>query len=102
MKRYKRKLTEEDMIDNTKENRDIQINNIAEDFAEWMSFCYGLYIGHQDGFDSLKNNYMKEGLSIAKINVKIKKLKTADDIYYYREDMLSKIFSLKKKLGVYK
>jgi hypothetical protein len=101
MKRYKRRLTEEDMIENTKENRDQQINNIAEDYADWMATAHDLYVNHTHGHDYSVKMFMKEGLAIAKSSVKSRGLKTADDIYLYREEMLSKIFRLKKKLGIY-
>jgi hypothetical protein len=39
-------------------------------------------------------------MAIAKANVKSGGLKTADDIYYYREEILSHIFRLKKKIGI--
>lgn len=99
MKRYK-KLIEEEMIDNTDENRKLQIHNIAEDYADWMAEAHCAYVGHRSSHEFTKKLFMKEGLSIAKANIKSMKLKTADDIYYYREDMLSRIFRLKKKLGV--
>lgn len=98
MKRYKLTLTEQ--LDNSPEVRNQLIESGAEDYAEWMALCHCAYIGNKSSFNDKVKEFMKEGLRIIKTNVKVKKLKTADEIYEYIDDIRSKIIKLSNKIGL--
>jgi hypothetical protein len=100
MKRYKFKENDDDYysIDNTKENRDMFIRMIAEDYADWMATAHDAYVNQEHSHEFTKGLFMKSAMGIAK--AASKRNKTVDDLHEYREDMLSRIFRLKKKLGI--
>ena len=97
MKRYKNSFKEQ-FIDDTPEVRNHLIESGAEDYAEWMAICHCAYIGNKSSFNDKVKEFMKEGLRIIKTNIKVKRLKTADEIYEYIDEMRDKIYNLKNKI----
>lgn len=96
MKRYNKKFQEDYEIEDTKENREMFIKFIAEDYAKWMSNCHSLYIGHDHAFDFKVSEFMKQGIIIAKGIAKVEK--TASNLHNRRESILDDIFRMEKRL----
>ena len=95
MKRYKFK---ESFLDDTKEVREQLIYSGAEDYAEWMAFCHCTYLNNKSSYNEKVKDFIKDGLIIMKNNIKIKKLRTADAIHDYIEEVRDRIIKLKGKL----
>ncbi len=87
------------MLDDTKEVRDYLIRSGAEDYAKWMAKCHCAYLNNKSVLDDKIKDFLKEGERIIKSNIKTQRLKTADDIYGYIEDMRSRIHELEKRLN---